>query len=258
MLPQKDIRWLLNQPESILSTEAVRRQRNGIKYLPTGLDPKTTLLFIDKIIGRSLSQNLDHVIPSIYEEVKYSVDEILGTDTISTTEIDLSSAMAAITNRVTSRVVFGLPICRDRIYLLVVRLFVVLMGISTLVIGQLPPWSLRPVVGSFLTIPTFFMKRVVLFYVEPLVRERMVSPDHIHQQEKSSNAPQDFITQSLRSVKAQRVSIHGDMSVFLSEQLLILVCFSMSRRGIHSNETIRRSLVWLRQALRPPICSLTC
>ena len=67
MLPQQHIKWLTTHSESVLSSEAVRTERNGVDYLPTKLDPKSSLLFIEKIIGQSLSQCLDSVQPELIQ-----------------------------------------------------------------------------------------------------------------------------------------------------------------------------------------------
>src|SRR5215469_18644012 len=207
MLPQKHVKWLSMQPKSVLSSEAVRIERNGVKYLPTNLDPKSTLLFIDKIIGQSLSQGLDLIQPDMYDEIRYTVDSTLGTDVCSWRDIDLSQAILTIIDGTGNRVLFGLSLCRNVTYLRILRLFIIFMGASTLLIGQLPPWSLRPVAGTLLSIPTLIFKKLSVSYVQPLVKERMQSVNDANDdQGSSSRKSHDFVTQSIKSVTKFRNS----------------------------------------------------
>jgi hypothetical protein len=225
MLPQQYVKWLSTQPPSILSAEAARTQRNGVKYLPTNLDPKSTLLFIDKIIGQSLSQNLDLIQPDMHDEIRHSVTEEMGVDNASWHEVDLAAALTVVIDKTTNRLLFGLPLCRNSVYLRILRAFIIFMGASTLLVGQLPPWGLRPVVGVILSIPTFIFKKISLSYVRPLVQARLQAMDKLD----SGQVPQkggerhDFVTQSIKSVKKFKNEIKGDTSAYLAEQFLILV-----------------------------------
>jgi hypothetical protein len=223
MLPQKHVKWLSTQSESVLSSEAVRIERNGINYLPTKSDPKSSLLFIDKIIGQSLSQSLDLIQPDMYDEIRHTVDSTMGMDVASWREIDLSEAMSTIINKTTNRVLFGLSLCRNEAYLRILRPFIICMGASTLLIGQLPPRFLRPVAGVLLSIPTLIFKKLSVSYVRPLVKERMQSVDDDKENQGSSRKSYDFVTQSVKSVKKLKISIAGDMTTYLAEQFLILV-----------------------------------
>ncbi|KAB5557998.1 cytochrome P450 [Coniochaeta sp. 2T2.1] len=224
MLPQKHVKWLSSQPESVLSLEAVRHERNGVKYLPTSLDPKSTLLFIDKIIGQSLSQSLDLIQSDMYDEIRHVVDATLGIDGSTWREVNLNEALSRIIEGTGNRVLFGLSLCRNATYLLLLRVFIISMGISTLVIGQLPPWVLRPVVGVSLSVPTFIFKKLCMSYVQPLVKRRLqtVQDSASEKEVGSEGKSQDFVTQSIKSVKKFKNSIEGDVSTYLTEQFLIL------------------------------------
>ncbi|KAL2126381.1 hypothetical protein VTI74DRAFT_1020 [Chaetomium olivicolor] len=212
MLPQRYVRWLSTQAPSILSAEAARTQRNGVKYLPTNLDPKSTLLFIDKIIGQSLSKNLDLIQPDMHDEIRHSVSE----------EMDKTA----------NRVLFGLPLCRNTVYLGILRVFIILMGASTLLVGQLPPWGLRFIVGVLLSIPIWVFKKLCLAYVRPLVHERLQAMDkHGGSQGLQKEGAHDFVTQSIKSVKKFKNEIHGEASSYLAEQFLILAFVSMATTG---------------------------
>lgn len=223
MLPQIHIKWLSTQPESVLSSEAVRIERNGINYLPTKCDPKSSLLFIDKIIGQSLSQRLDLIQPDMYDEIRHTVDSTMGMEFASWREIDLSQAMSTIIDETVNRVLFGLSLSRNETYLRILRFFIICMGASTLLIGQLPPWFLRPVAGVLLSIPTLIFKNLSVSYVRPLVKERMQSVNDNKEDQGSSRKSHDFVTQSVQSVKKFNIAIAGDASTYLAEQLLILV-----------------------------------
>lgn len=252
MLPQKHVKWLSVQPESVLSLEAVRTERNGVKYLPTSLDPKSTLLFIDKIIGQSLSQGLDLIQEDMYDEIRHVVDATLGTsgnhDAAGTAwhEINLNQALSTIIQGTGNRVLFGLSLCRNTTYLRILRLFIIFMGASTLIIGQLPRWVLRPMVGVPLSVPTRILKKLCVSYIRPLVQGSIMmqtardmgrAPDD---PVCSETKPQDFVTQSVQSVKKFKNSIKGDLSTYLAEQFLILVRrFHHPRLLVGKNNTLQ-------------------
>ena len=223
MLPQKHVKWLSRQAESILSSEAVRIERNGINYLPIKSDLKSSILFIDKIIGQSLSQSLDLIQPDMYDEIRHTVDSTMGMDITSWREIDLSEAISNIIDRTGNRVLFGLPLCRNEAYLRILRSLIICLAASTLLVGQLPPWFLRPVAGVLLSIPTLIFKKLSVSYVKPLVEERMQRVNVDKEDQGSSRASHDFLTQSVKSVKKFKISVQGDMATYLAEQFLFLV-----------------------------------
>lgn len=223
MLPQKYIKWLSTLPESVLSLEAVRIERNGINYLPIKSDLKASVMFIDKIIGQSLSQSLDLIQPDMYDEIRHTVDSTMGTDVASWREINLSEAMSTIIDGTGNRVLFGLSLSRNEAYRRVLRPFIICMGASTLLIGQLPPWFLRPVAGVLLRMSTLIFKKLSVSYVRPLVKERIQSVNDDKEDHVSSRTSHDFVTQSVKSVKKLKLSIAGDVTTYLAEQFLFLV-----------------------------------
>ncbi|PGH19456.1 hypothetical protein AJ80_03957 [Polytolypa hystricis UAMH7299] len=231
MLPQNHIKWLSTQPESVLSSEAVRVERNGINYLPVKSDLKSSVLFIDKIIGKSLSQNLDLIQPDMYDEIRHTVDSTMGTDVASWREVNLSEAMSTIIDRTGNRILFGLSLCRNEVYLRILRCFIIFMGASTLLIGQLPPWFLRPIAGVLITIPTFIFKKLSVAYVRPLVKERMQSVSGEEDDQGPGKTSHDFVTQSINSVRKFKITIEGDVASYLAEQFLFLAFAAMATTG---------------------------
>ncbi|WEW56960.1 hypothetical protein PRK78_002419 [Emydomyces testavorans] len=232
MLPQKYVKWLATQSETILSSVAVRIERNGIHYLPTTADPKSSVQFIDKVIGQALSRNLDVVHPDMYDEIRHVVDEVMGTDVSSWHEINLSETMSTIVDRASTRVLFGLTLCRNGLYLRILRFYIIFMGASTLLIGQLPPWFLRPLVGVLLMIPTAIFKKLMASYIQPSVEERIQNVGENLPDENCSPMACDFVTQSVQCVKKFRLSIMGDVSTYLTEQFLFLAFAAIATTGV--------------------------
>jgi cytochrome P450 len=185
-------------------------------------------LFIDKIIGQSLSQSLDLIQPDMYDEIRHAVDSMMGTDVASWREIDLNEAMSTIIDRTCNRVLFGLSLCRNKTYLRILHSFVIFMGASTLLIGQLPPWFLRPVAGVLLSILTLTFKKLSMSYIRPLVKERMRS---INDDKENQWLSHDFVTQSVKSVKKFKIPIAGDATTYITEQFLFLSFAAMLTLG---------------------------
>jgi len=230
MLPPEHIRWLITQPESVLSLEAVRLERNGVRYLPTNLDPKSTLLFIDKVIGKSLNKDLDIILADIQDEVRDSVDLVLGMDTEVWREVSITQAMSSVVDRTSSRVLFGTALSRNAMYLRAMRCFITLMGITTLIVGQLPPIILRPLIGWSLMFPTYLCKRWVVSHVRPVVRDHLdavTSQADKHPRDQQN----DFVSQSVQIVRRLRSEVQGNVVDFLVEQFLFLAFAGMATTG---------------------------
>ncbi|PGH13919.1 hypothetical protein AJ79_03334 [Helicocarpus griseus UAMH5409] len=219
MLPTQQLaRWLSTQPESVLSSDAVRRERNGIDYLPAKADFRSSVQFMDKIVNQSLSRNLDLIQPEMYEEIRDAVDETMGMDNASWQEINLSQTMSVIISRTCTRVLFGLSLSRNHVYLCILRLFLIFMGASSLVIGQMPPWIIRPVIGVLLHIPTAVLKNLAGSYIRPFIEERFQTgeSDKQDQEEKS------FVAQSVQSADKSKLQFSGCITDYLVNQFLFL------------------------------------
>ncbi|KAK4692869.1 hypothetical protein P7C71_g4417, partial [Lecanoromycetidae sp. Uapishka_2] len=197
MLPQEHINWLIQQPDKVLSTWKVRMERNGLEYQSITVDHKSTVAFTEKVIGRCLTRNLDYIQGDVYAEIKSSVSDIFGTSTTSWRFIDAQQSMAQIADRTATRAMFGLTLCRDQAYLLHLSRFKILMGVGTLVIGQLPP-LIRPAVGYLINAPLTYYKWKVMRTLIPLIESQMREFKRRERDGTVQEEGSDFLTQSIR------------------------------------------------------------
>ncbi|KAL9108427.1 MAG: hypothetical protein Q9227_006761 [Pyrenula ochraceoflavens] len=228
ILPSEHVAWLVKQPESRLSQWKARLERNAISYLAVDVHQKSSMDFIDKMIGHCLTRNLDRIQPDMVEEIHDSVDSVFssGRRENGWSKIDLSQAIRTILFRTGNRAFFGLPTCRDESYLRALHQFIISMGITTLLVGILPPLIIRPIIGSLLNLVLRFNKWRVLHRLIPVIAQRkkdLQSPRSYSQEDDPSQL-NDFITHSLKVVirNEKTAAVDTTDAEYLAEQYLFL------------------------------------
>jgi hypothetical protein len=110
MLPGSEVKWIAEQPESVLnSTEA---QRDALQTDYSFLDTTIAQHPVHyNIIKGTLQKEMDALIPEIVDEVEASVDQYFGTNAEDWTDFAVFDGMMKIISRATNRVIVGLPVC---------------------------------------------------------------------------------------------------------------------------------------------------
>lgn len=224
MLPQEDIKWLTTQPETVLSVWPVRSKRRALGAMITTVEHKSTIAFMDKIVGRFLTRNLDSVQGDVADEIKASVDFTLGLDKHSWREVNLVQTFQTLGDRSGIRALFGLTLCRDQHFVRVLNHYKVLMGIGIFLSGQLPP-LIRPIVGVLLVIPFRICKARATRVLTPVIRRCMqeVADEKAGDDTVLENAPHDFLTQSIRAIMKDRHNAYRNDAQYVADQFLVLV-----------------------------------
>lgn len=221
MLPKEHVRWLIAQPETVLSAWAVRLQRNGLRFMSIAVDFHSTTYFIEEIAGTFLRRNIDSVQHEIFDEIHASVDSTLGEDESKWNDLDLHLFLFSTVTRTITRVFFGLPTCRDERYTQLLQRFTFAMGLNTVFLGQLPPWIFKPVAGLLLNPVLWFYRRTAVTFLLPIITKR------IHDLEADNgerNLPNDFLSQSIVSnFRGQGRAVLRKAPRYLAEQFLMLV-----------------------------------
>lgn len=231
MLPQQCIKWLATQPDAVLSIWPIRSKRRALGAMMSTVDHKTTIAFLDKIIGRFLTSNLGDVQADVSEEMGASVDSVLGLDEENWHAVNLMQTFKDIGDRSGVRALFGLRLCRDQRFLRVLSHYNTLMGVGILLSGHLPP-VIRPIGSLLLILPFRFCKTRVKRILTPFVKERMQEVACEQRDEKFKNESQDFLTQSVRAILKDKHNTPRSAE-YVTDQFLVLV----SPRSLKSEKT---------------------
>jgi hypothetical protein len=224
MLPQEDIKWLTTQPETVLSVWPVRSKRRALGAMITTVEHKSTIAFMDKIVGRFLTRNLGSVQADVADEIKAAVDSTLGHDVHTWHEVNLVQTFQTLGDRSGIRALFGLELCRDRHFVRVLNHYKVLMGIGIFLSGQLPP-IIRPVVGALLVLPFRFCKARATRLLTPVIKKCMqeVADEETGDDMARETARNDFLTQSIRAIMKDSHNAYRNDAQYVADQFLVLV-----------------------------------
>ncbi|KAL8871199.1 MAG: hypothetical protein Q9174_002918 [Haloplaca sp. 1 TL-2023] len=196
MLPPEHIKWFSNQPNATLSSTEIRKERHAVRYLDIGVDFDTTVFFLERFIGESLTKNLDKLQEPMVEETLRSVDEVLGTDESAWRTINVYNSMQDVITPAMSRVFFDLPLCRDTDFMTSFRRYILAMGVGTLVVGQMPRAFKRVLVPVF-NLPVRYYRSKTMEVLVPMV-EQQLQAQNLSATTAGSQEKYDLISQSAR------------------------------------------------------------
>ena len=221
MLPPEHIKWFSNQPDSTLSSAEIRKERHAVRYLDIGVEFETSVFFLERFIGESLTKNLDKLQGPMLEEIMRNTVEIFGTDEAGWKTLNVYSSMQDIILPAMSRVFFGLPLGRDPKFLVSFQRYVLAMGVGTLVIGQLPR-AFKGMLVPIFNLPLRYYRSKTMKTLVPMV-ERQLQAQKPSSRLESREEEYDLISQSAR-VSAKLGSIRNIAdSGMLAEWILLLV-----------------------------------
>lgn len=220
MLPPEHIKWFSNQPDSTLSSAEVRKERHAVRYLNIGVEFGSTVFFLERIIGDSLRRKLDMIQGPMYDEIRLGMDEVFGLDETEWRTVNVYNSLQEIILSSMSRVLFGLPLGRDKTFLTSFRRYILAMGIGTIVIGELPR-MLKGLIVPIFNVPLWYLRRKTLKALLPVVIRQLSERDD--NQAKAGKDQNDFITQSVSvSAKMSNVPDASDPKI-LAEWIMLLV-----------------------------------
>ena len=174
-MPPSQIRWLLEQPDNVLSQHEVNRLI---------ISADTTLLHKNitqegnvihrQVIQREMTRGQDSYTNDMIEEIEEALGRSWGYNTQDWEEVKVFDTMIDLISRVVCRVLVGLPLCRDEEYLQSARTFgrnvVLISYFENLLIPLLRP-ILVPLAMSY---DMFHYRRIAKF-ISPIVKERMTA-----------------------------------------------------------------------------------
>jgi cytochrome P450 len=203
LLPRKEHQWLIDQPDSVLSMHASTTEDLQLKH--TVMDPKLVVHnpVHHHIISTTLTRETGNLVPELYEELCYSMDELWGTDTSQYKEIVVWDVMQRVIGRVTNRVFVGLPMCRNEA-LLQTGVACARDVPTTAMLLRFFWKPIRPLLGLIITIPSRIHTNRFHRIMKPEIDRRLRAYDAQQTDPEAKtlkDQPNDFLQWSIRQAK---------------------------------------------------------
>ncbi|KAI1372115.1 cytochrome P450 [Hypoxylon crocopeplum] len=192
ILPNSHIRWLIEQPDSVLSQERVNRQFLEADYTFLHANLVDGPVHPD-IIRDQLNKKISTFADGIVEEVNLCLEEEWGMETEEWHEVKVYDTMLMLIARLSIRVFMGLPLCRNRDFLKVCSEFIRKVAITAAAISLFPNF-LKPLVGPLFTLYDNIQYRRCSRFIMPIINERLERLRKLDLQEKEySPSPNDYV-----------------------------------------------------------------
>jgi cytochrome P450 len=169
------MKWLLDQPETMLDQNEVNRQ--FLHADRTMLHPAIVHENVHgRVIRREMTRAGDNLAAEIEEEVEHALSLHWGTDETDWKEVNVYTTLLDVIARISSRVLVGLPLCRDPAYLRSAGTFnrAVVLSAGTL---NLLPGFLRPILSPIILAYDAWHHRRITAAIAPSMAARIANPE---------------------------------------------------------------------------------
>lgn len=170
LLPAKHIRFIIDQPESVLSVHesAVETLQCDYTMEPRLLHPAVH----QHLITTTLTQQIGNLVPDLAEETQLSLDALWGLDTSSWRDVCVYKSLQASIGRVTNRIFVGTPSCHDPELVRLGIAFAQDVPFGAMLLRLLPR-ALRPLAALAITLPNRLHERAYIRILQPLIERRL-------------------------------------------------------------------------------------
>lgn len=174
MVPPEYAKWVTDQPENVLTAHKPIRDIVAIPYLIPNMNMKHDMYIMD-VIRKDVTRNLGTLQPHIIQDMRGSVDRLLGTDTENWRDIALYDTVQDILFQSSNRMFVGEPLCHNKIFLQSAAIFANVIGAGAVLVGEYLPLVLKPIFGYALAPPIYLAQAVSFHYLIPEIKRRMVN-----------------------------------------------------------------------------------
>ncbi|CAF9929272.1 MAG: hypothetical protein HETSPECPRED_007328 [Heterodermia speciosa] len=141
-------------------------------------------MYIMDVVRKEVTRSLGTLQPHIINDMRESIDRILGTDTENWKTVPLYGTFQEILFKSSNRMFVGDPLCENKIFQRSVALFADFLGAGAVFVGEYLPLVLKPIFGYALAPPIYLAQTVCFRYLVPEIKRRMVN---IRQQKSDPN-----------------------------------------------------------------------
>ncbi|KAH6609975.1 cytochrome p450 [Trichoderma cornu-damae] len=242
IIPRNQIAWMIDQPDNVLSSLEAHNAMLYTEYNFFGRrfshDP-----FPNLILHKHLPRHLPTIIPNLDDEVQHAVSKALGNDTENWKSVKLWNLWLEIVPHVTSRLLIGPEICRNKQFIDGMVNFTNDVIRNSLLM-QFLPRVLHPIVGPLLSISNHLHWHSAHIPAQPIIQKRlnaMIKKAAGDAEFKYYTPPEDYVTWFIRQALAEERTFDLD-PVVLSKRLLPL-----EFAAIHT--TVLTGQLWMQDLL---------
>ncbi|KIV98586.1 uncharacterized protein PV09_09620 [Verruconis gallopava] len=197
IIPNSEIRWLLDQPDTVLSAAALHYDTLAGAYAFT--HPRILREpFHEHVVHRNMGRRIGDLIEDLWDEIGCAIDDTWGKDTGIWKEVCVFDNMMHIIARASNRVFIGLPLCRNELYLKSMEAFT--GDVSTaIILLRFVPRLLEPLIGRLIGLLSMHHYRQSASLHLPVIRERLENMARKDtQQDFEWDEPNDYLNWHIR------------------------------------------------------------
>jgi cytochrome P450 len=201
-LPASQIRWVIDQPDAVLSMHEAAIETLQTDYTVT--DPSTIRNPVHtKLITTKLTNQIGNLVPDLADEIEWSLGDQWGRDTGAWKEVCVYDTMRRVIGIVTNRVFVGLPHCRDPELLAAGMAYAQLVPMCSMILRFFPSY-VRPILAPIVTIPIQLQSRRFFRLLRTEIKRRLEVYDArraVPERKGLEEEPNDFLQWSLNQAK---------------------------------------------------------
>ncbi|KAL8336215.1 hypothetical protein RB601_000164 [Gaeumannomyces tritici] len=179
LLPAREAKWLIDQPESALSMHKQTDQHFQVAHGTIYPMPDQSHV---KLVATRLTRQVGNLVPALADELACALAEEWGAgegdhgDSHGWREVCVYETLRLVVGRVTNRVFIGAPLCRARALLNAGVAYAQAIPVAAQVLSLLPR-MLRPLVAPLVTLPNRRYERAWFRLAVPEVERRLRALD---------------------------------------------------------------------------------
>ena len=225
VLPPSQVRWLVEQPESVLSIDRALKKDLEFDYTTPTAWSFTRPFHVEAIN----KLRLDNLVEDMSEEVQESIDREWGLDTTKWKDVNIEDTMRNVLVQITARVFVGPPLCNNKTYLQSAHDFIAALSLRAILIS-LSPELLRPLAGWYFSRPLKRLNAACAAHTVPLIEQAM---SHRRTSDQATMPlPKTLLEQTARL--ALRSSDPKDSAPFSIASRLLALTFVAVHTSTHS------------------------
>ncbi|KAF4547129.1 Cytochrome P450-like protein 25 [Elsinoe fawcettii] len=204
ILPRSQMKWLIDQPDNVLSVAAAHYQvlHGEYSFITPRLlkDP-----YHEHVIHRSLPRALTGLIPEIEDETIRAMDEQLGMDEENWKSINVWDMLMHVIPLLTNRMIIGLPVGRNKHYLDNMIGFTEDI-IRNMLLLSVVPEALKPIIGRLASLPGKYHWWQTSKHTLPVIKQRLHDFSRAEADDpayKDWSPPNDYIAWHIKTAKAE-------------------------------------------------------
>jgi hypothetical protein len=229
ILPMEHLRWLLKQPDHVLSQRDALSEHSGMPdVLPDLCIPDMGKLggFMINTLKSNSQYRVNQHQESLLDEIRPVIDTTLGYDTESWRKINISALMTKITSHTGARVITDKSLSQDENFTKACERFNFWFGIMHLVIGSYSPPVIRTILSHLLRYPLALVFALCVQKIMPLLEERW---EYIQNSGDDAKPREDLMTWAITASLAGKYQDLGTPRR-IAEMLMLFVCISSTRK----------------------------